>query len=570
MGVLGNRSLASFDALIVGSGAGGSAAACKLTAAGKKVLVLEAGDNKFPGLDDAAPDMPISLYSNDELKHSIRHFDRMDPLVEPRTFRASADAAAEANEDVCAMSRTVGGTAVHADMKYPRFNEIDFRLASALRAAGREYPGTSFEDWPLAYFDLEPFYGEAEMLSGVAGADSGPDADPFASLRGTPYPLPPSPPMYVGLVLAEGARRAGYNPFSYPAAINSRPYDGRPACVNCGLCSGYGCPNNSKGSPAVTTLRRALLSRNCQLRFNAFVTRLRTDAARRRVVGVDYVDDEGNVQSATADHFILAANAPESVRLCLLSDPDGPGLGNSSGQLGRHIMFHYQTVAVGIFRQRMHGERGQAVTTGMSDFRGVLEGGSSLAPDRPLGGIVEFGTSSEPITAAKNNLTAIEFARALGNSTTLRRLTLESPFHARLGALIMQAEDAPQPTNRVDLDPAVRDAMGLPVVRLTYRNHPFELEAADFYKPRMVEILRRAGAQYGFVAPPDPIPRSRHPMGGLRMGTDPQTSVCDPFGKFHDLDNLYCMDGGVMVTGSGYNPTLTLIALALRSAAALA
>lgn len=564
MGVIGNTSLASFDVLIVGSGAGGAAAAYKLTARGKKVLVLEAGDNKFLGLDDPSPGMPVPLYSNDELKHSIRYFDRMDPLVEPRTFRASDDVAAQANEDVCAMSRTVGGTAVHADMKYPRFNEIDFRLASALRSAGREFPGTSFEDWPIGYEDLEPFYGEAEVLSGVAGADSGPEADPFASARSTPYPLPPSPPMYVGLVLAEGARRAGYRPFSYPAAINSRPYDGRPACVNCGFCSGYGCPNNSKGSPAVTTLRRALLTGSCQLRFNAFVTRLRTDAARRRVVAVDYVDDEGRLQTAAADHFVLAANAMESVRLCLLS-----GLGNSSGQLGRHVMFHHQTLAVGIFRQRMHGERGQAVTNGMSDFRGVLEGGSALAPDRPLGGIVEFGTSSEPITAAKNNLAAIEFARAAGNATTLRRLTIESPFHSRLGALIMQAEDAPQPGNRVDLDPTVKDALGLPVVRLTYRNHRFELDAAEFYRPRMIEILRQAGAQYGFVAPPDPIPRSRHPMGGLRMGTDPRTSVCDPFGRFHDLENLYCMDSGVFVTGSGYNPTLTLIALALRSAAVL-
>jgi choline dehydrogenase-like flavoprotein len=136
--------------------------------------------------------------------------------------------------------------------------------------------------------------------------------------------------------------------------------------------------------------------------------------------------------------------------------------------------------------------------------------------------------------------------------------------------MIMQAEDAPQPTNRVDLDPNVRDVFGLPVVRLTYRNHAFELAAATYYKPRMVEVLRQAGAQFGFVDPiPAIVPRSRHVMGGLRMGNSPDDSVCDRFGQLHDVDNLYCMDGGVFVTGSGYNPTLTIIALALRAAANL-
>jgi gluconate 2-dehydrogenase alpha chain len=470
------------------------------------------------------------------------------------------------------MSRTVGGTAVHADMKYPRFNEVDFRLASVLGEAGLTFDGTSFADWPLTYDELEPFYAEAEILTGVAGSAG---ADPFASRRSSPYPMPPSTPMYVGLALSEGARRAGWHPFSYPAAINSEPYPDapelrRPACVSCGFCSGYGCPNNSKCSPAVTTLRRALLTGNCQLRYNCFVRRLRSDGSGRRIIAAEYVDPDGAVQEARGDHFILAAVAMESVRLALLSDLS---LGNGPAfHLGAHMLFHYQTTGVGIFRQRLHGERGQAVTNGMSDFRGVAEGGAVLHPDgRPLGGIVEFGTSSEPIVSGKSARESLVLARVLQSPITLKRLLVESPFHAHLGVLIMQAEDAPQPGNRVDLDPDVRDVYGLPVVRLTYQNHRFELEAAEYYKPHLVEILRRAGAQIGFIDPTGGgIPRSRHVMGGLRMGRDPADSVCDPFGRFHDLENLYCMDGGVFVTGSGYNPTLTIIALALRSAAHLA
>jgi choline dehydrogenase-like flavoprotein len=259
----------------------------------------------------------------------------------------------------------------------------------------------------------------------------------------------------------------------------------------------------------------------------------------------------------------------ESIRLALLSD-----LALSAGpayHLGRHMLFHHQTTAVGIFRQRLHGERGQAVTNGMSDFRGVAAGGAALAADdRPLGGVVEFGTSSEPIASGQAGTDALLLAAAINSSVNLKQLLVESPFHAHLGAMIMQAEDAPQPTNRVDLDPDVRDVFGLPVVRLTYSNSKvFELDAAAYYKPLMIDVLGKAGAQFGFVDPTgaDVPPRSRHVMGGLRMGSDPAESVCNAYGRFHDVDNLYCMDGGVFVTSSGYNPTLTIIALALRAAA---
>jgi choline dehydrogenase-like flavoprotein len=565
-GVLGNTSLGQFDAIVIGSGAGGSMAARTLAVAGaKKVLILETGNNYFPGLDDPAPNMPIPLFSNDEIKLSVRELIDQDPFLDPRTFRTSTAVAAKVNDDVNTLPRTVGGAFVHADMKTPRFNVVDFRLASALQALGRTYQGTNFADWPVTYDELEPFYVEAERLTGVQGQAG---ANPFESRRSADYLMPPGVPMYVANVLSAGARANGYTPFPYPTAITSRPYRGRPPCIDCGFCSGYGCPNNAKSSPAVTTLREALLSGNCQLRFNCRVTRLLHDGGRH-VTGVEYVDADGQTQQASADQYIVAASAVESARLCLLSNPGGTGLGNSSGMVGRNLMYHFQTIAVGIYAQRFHGERGRSVTHGIADFRGVMPGGEALDPNLQLGGIVEFGTNSEAITAATNNLEALAIARLQGINLSLKQLLVNSPFLAHIAVLEMQAEDAPQLTNQVDLDPQWRDVFGLPAARVTYAPSAFEQEARTIYAPKLVAIHKAAGAQYGFIAPVDTPSQSRHVMGTLRMGNDPATSVCDAFGKFHDLDNLYSMDGGVFVTSSGYNPTLTILTLALRAAANL-
>jgi choline dehydrogenase-like flavoprotein len=129
-------------------------------------------------------------------------------------------------------------------------------------------------------------------------------------------------------------------------------------------------------------------------------------------------------------------------------------------------------------------------------------------------------------------------------------------------ALAMQGEDAPQATNRVDLDPSVKDLDGLPVPRITYSPHAFEISASDFYRPKLLDVLMAAGARWAIPQPPAELPESAHVHGTLRMGTDPAVSVCRPDGRFHDVANLYCVDGSLFPTSSGFNPTLTIMALA--------
>ncbi len=548
--ILGNRTLTRFDVLIIGSGTGGSSAAAILTANGQNVLVLEAGPNHYQGLDDPMPANVTTTFSNDELKMRRRYFIDQDPLIEPRTFRSNDSMMdREITGDINALPKCVGGAAVHSDIKTPRFLPFDFELGTMLSSV----TDANFADWPITYDQLEPFYTWAETTMGVSGVDG---ADPNQPRRSRPYVMGPGVPMYAALRLADGARMRGLSAFPYPMAINSRPYDNRPACNDCGFCGGYGCPTHAKGAPAVTLLRRALLSGRCQLRPETRVVRLTRSGSGMSISGVEAILPDGARMTFTADRYVLAASPIEDARLCLISDPGGPGIGNSSGMLGRNLMFHFQTLGIGIVEERMHVVRSKNVTHAITEYRGVPND-----PMRPLGGIIELGGPSHPIEESFN------YGISLGAAgPRLKALLRQSPMRDHLIVLTMQAEDAPQARNRVDLDPGVRDYEGLPVPRISYSNHRFELGARDFYSPKLLDILQSAGARWAFIAPVDRPAQSRHILGTLRFGTDARQSVCNGSGRFHDVDNLYCADGALFPTSSGYNPILTIVSVCARVA----
>ncbi|MHB8219318.1 MAG: GMC oxidoreductase [Acidimicrobiales bacterium] len=545
----------TLDAVVVGSGPGGAAAADVLTRAGWSIVIVEKGRNHLLDPDDMS--RPAADYSNDELKFVHRHFLGPDPYLEPRTFRrGTEDGERIFVGEVNSVPSTVGGGGTHADGKVPRFREVDFGLLSELGPQ----PDADVRDWPVGYDELEPYYAEAERAIGVAGTAG---ANPFAAWRSGPYPMAPGAPMYLATLSGEAAERLGFHPYPAPTAVNSVAYDGRPACNNCGFCSFFGCPIHAKGDP-VALLRRVMASGRAELWAETFVSRIRWSG--RLAQGVDVIGPDGVERSVDARHVVVAGGAVETPRLLMLS-------GIEHDLLGRHLMVHYQTIVVGALPVRLHGQRGRSVTHVHDDAIVGDAASAAAAGDAGLpwvrGGMVEHGTPALPI------MEAVLYPWGSRH----RRLMRDSPYRERLAAFIMQGEDLAVPTNRVDLDPRIKDVRGFPVARVTYRAGRHEQVASDHYGPGLEAILREMGAERTTVSTSPGVssrgglsaaPESRHVMGTARMGDDPATSVVDRWGRVHALENVVVADSSVFVTSAGYGPTLTLVALAARAAAGLA
>jgi choline dehydrogenase-like flavoprotein len=546
-----------FHTIIVGSGPGGSTVADELTRAGRSVVIFERGHNHL--IDPDHPDDLMQVFSNDELKYTERHFLGPDPWLEPRTFRQSeADGDRLHVGEVNNLPATVGGGGVHADGKLPRLREDDFRVLSELGPID----GAAVADWPLTYDDLEPHYAAAERLVGVAGLAG---ANPFAPWRSSPYPMPPGPPMYAALLTSEAAERLGYHPYPAPTGANSVPYDGRPACNNCGFCANFGCPIHAKGDP-VAMLRRALRTGRAELRADAFVSRILVRGGW--ATGVEWIDRDGQTHQELSDDIVVAAGAMETPRLLLLS-------GFTNENIGRNVMFHMQTYVLGEVPFRVHGHIGRSVTHAHDDHIIVDDLARKAAQAAGLpwikGGFVEHVSPAHVIAEAKLYPWGREH----------RRLMRDSPMRDRLLGFCMQGEDLPQASNRVDLDPSVRDVRGVPVARTTYRVHRHEIVASRHHGARLRAIVQEAGADPIFLAtspmatdelgtvvhsPISMLPISRHVAGTARMGRDPKTSVCDEWGRLWETPNVLVADSSLFPTISGYGPTLTLVALAIRNA----
>lgn len=534
-----------FDAIVVGSGAGGGVVAWLLAARGWKVALVEKGRNPYPLL--GTEELQGSLLGNDEVK-SRRFYARHDPVIEPRTFRTSA-AEAATRSPIQRLGVCVGGGTVFYDADSPRVTQADMSLLSTYGSV----EGADVADWPFSYSELAPYYQEVERLIGVQGQAG---ADRFAEPRGR-YPMPPGYLRKSSEVLAAGARTLGYNPHPMPMAINSTFYRGRPACVDCGFCND-GCPVNAKSSTAVSVIHDALRTGNCTLFVETCVTGLVMEPSGERARGVRLIDAEGQTGELKAKHVIVAANAIETPRLLLesamVAHPNG--VGNSSGLLGRYLMFHTVFSVIGVFDEEMRSYRGRPISQAMADF--TVPDGSA---DWVRGGYVELGGSIGPVEFGT------ELPWALHSS-----FMLSGKLRKNISTVSMMGEDMPVFTNRVELDESVRDVYGRPVARITYAKHPHDQAMIERYMPKMRAIAEASGTTTTLdmdMAEQYTRPDTKHLLGTARMGLDPKTSVATPWGRLHDVANVWLADGSLWPTSTAYNPTLTQQAVALRTAAYL-
>jgi choline dehydrogenase-like flavoprotein len=494
----------SVDACIVGCGAAGSVLAKELAEGGLSVVVLEAGD----WLDSRKD------FVNDELSmmgpidwDDVRIVDGDDPIATGRVNTG----------------RGVGGSTMHFTAVAVRLRPSDFRVASSDGVA---------VDWPFDYDELAPFYAEVERTLPVCG----PRRSAYPS--GAPYPHAELPWSSKDSLLGGGMTKLGLNVEMTPHAIATTNVDGRSACMYYGFCMN-GCKSDAKGGTHVNYVPKAVAA-GAEIRPNCFALRIESEGGRAR--GVTYLED-GEERFQPAERVFVSCYAIETPRLLLNSD----NLANSSDQVGRNFMVHSGVIVYGRFDR--------PVDTFITPPVGVM----TMDP-------YETDRDREFVRGFWMNTYAqfpIDFAQALVRSNSdlwgsdLMEILDE---YAHWGLLATLGEVLPNPENRVTLADE-RDENGIPVARITFSFGENDRAIVDAAKALATEAVEAAGATRTLSSEGTP-----HLLGTCRMGTDPGTSVVGPDCRSHDVPNLWICDGSVFPTGGAVNPSLTIEAIATRTA----
>lgn len=538
-----------YDVIVIGAGAAGGIAACVLAEQGKRVLLLERGKEhsyETSGHRDHLRNHRYSKYGHTtgpECDGNPRVF--VDPAGNERVVRPN-------EPDYSNIASGVGsGTLLYGGLAW-RFLRDDFRMASRYGVP----EGSSLVDWPIGYEDLEPFYERAEWEIGVAG-----ETGDLSGHR-IRYPMPPVPRRAAASVLAKGAASLGFDTFSPPILVNTVARAGRAACMSCGSCVGFLCPSNAKNGTQNTVIPRALASGHCTLVTGTVAERIEQNASGK-VIGVATVrlgeNGEPSRAMVRARAVMVCAGAIETARLLLASaSPAHPmGLGNAHDQVGRHLQGHYYPTAYGLFDADVHDGRGPGVSIATCDFNHGNDnviGGAMLADDFVMPPII-FWSQALPPDLPRWGAAAKAFMR----DNFRRVLQVKGPVH-----------EIPSPDCRVTLDSSTRDMLGRPVAKLSGTTHPETVRTANYILDKAHEWLRQSGAMATWgPAQRLQLSAGQHQAGTCRMGTDPRTSVTDPYGRVWGHDNLFISDGSIHPTNGGFNPVLTIMALAFRNAAHL-
>jgi choline dehydrogenase-like flavoprotein len=534
--------LSPVDVVVVGAGAGGGVVAYELAKAGRTVALLERGrDQKWSetGHDELRSQRTTVLgnaFGPDDERHRrvVRSADgKRSSVVLPSEGGYNNVAACVG-----------GGTRSYGAMAW-RFLEKDFRMRSEYGAV----EGSTLEDWPISYAELEPYYERAEREIGVSGRKG---ANPFEAPRKSAYPMPPLPLSKEANLLMKAARGIGWHPFPIPMAINSVTYDGRPGCIACPHCVGFACEVDAKNGTQNTVIPRAVKSGQCKLITEAVAKEILTDA-RGRAVAVAYFKD-GRLYEQPCKAVVVACSATETPRLLLNSKSKlhPKGLGNHNGWLGRNLQGHAYSGAFGLFEEDIFDGTGPAARVAVCDFNHGNEGvvGGAMLANEFIRLPYLFSRSARPPRVKRWGLEFKRYARE---------------FYRRSAGVKGPVQEMPLWENRVEVDERVRDHWGIPVAAITTRRHAKDIECGRYMAKRAAEWLRAAGAVevWEQVAGAGGT-GGQHQAGTCRMGKDAKISVTDPYGRLHSVENVYVADGSLLVTNGGFNPSLTILAVAFR------
>ena len=525
------------DFVVVGSGVAGASVARELTRSGFDVVMLEQGRH-----------VPPEDMEHDELGGFIWPRWINDPALSPQTYRKTPNEKAE-RRPYAQYARVVGGTTFHFTGNYWRFRPIDFNEFTKRGAV----KGAAMADWPITYDELEPYYTAVEQAVGVSGEVSTARGEPRHS---KPYPLPPINVHGPGVLLEVGAKKLGWSSKAAPMALLSRPYQGRQPCHNCGFCLAFPCEWGAKSGANYTMVPEALKSGKCELRSESYVRKIETDASGK-VTGVIYFDKEKKEVVQRAKAVVVCANGAETPRLLLMSKsnqfPDG--LANSSGVVGKHFMFNGGALSNGVFEHEVNGHKGPVVTRISQEFYEL---------DEKLGLVGGGGFDFRVDVPAMLRTLSMPPDYPTWGSAFKKEMR---PWFSNSLLSFAHTTSMPVDTNSVTLDPELKDAWGLPAMRITYKEHEQDMRLYKHFQERNHELLTAAGAQKIYANPIGDEPGSTvHLLGTARMGNDPRSSVVDKFHRAHDVKNLFIVDGSSFVTSGRGQPTLTIQALAFRAA----
>ena len=548
------------DIVIIGLGAVGGVAALPLVQAGLDVVGLEAGS--WLRAEDFAPD---------ELRNNYRGWPQsvQKANLEIPTHRPDASARHSPRPTIHPMMNAVGGTTLHYWAQSWRLSPWDFKVVSETTrryGASRIPKGSTVEDWPFGLEELESYYDRVEREIGVSGKAGNIDGridregNIFEGARAREYPMPPLRGSGFTEMMATAARGLGWHAFPGPAAINSRSYQNRTACVYHGFCARGGCHVNAKGSTAVTTIPKAVSTKRLAVVTEAHVIRIDVNDAGR-VTGVSYLKG-GTEYFQPADVVLLASYTYENVRLLLLSKskPFPNGLSNNRGQVGRHYFSHNTGGAVSALFPRSLNSWYGLPAQGVAVDNWADDNFDHAGLDFIGGGNLWIYSDRRPIGAASMST----FGRAPQWGAAWKAFIKENADRANTAYL--QKTTLPYEDNYLDLDPTVTDPLGYPVCRITADFKENERAVAAFIQDKMAEWYRAAGAIATEKLPVGTMGPSTHAYGGTRMGDNEESNVVNRWGFSHEAPNLGVLGASVMGTSGARNPTLTAQALAWRTA----